>query len=121
MEDITNLCERLRSIKTGKYAKLAAEAADQIDTYHIANREMISQLQDALSECEKAKVRVNEIMAAKCANDNLQAELMTRNQRIIQMEKTSWSTYAVIFASTIAFFAGLAFAMVFIPVLSMNN
>lgn len=83
-----------------------------------AEQETINELREAVKNCEEMRRTIDEYKASKHIHEALQAEVLSLKTRLKINEDNAWSTYAVIFISALAFFAGMTFSMICIPVLT---
>lgn len=83
-----------------------------------AEQETINELREAVKNCEEMRRTIDEYKASKHIHEALQAEVLSLKTRLKITEDNAWSTYAVIFISVLAFFAGMTFSMICIPVLT---
>lgn len=78
----------------------------------------IEHYREAIRNCEEMRRTIDEYKATKHTQESLQAEVLSLRTRLKISEDNAWSTYAVIFVSLLAFFGGMTFAMICIPVLT---
>lgn len=81
-------------------------------------QETINELREAVKNCAEMQQTIDEYKASKHIHDALQAEMLSLKTRLKITENNAWSTYAVIFIGVLAFFGGMTFSMIFIPVLT---
>lgn len=83
-----------------------------------ANQETLNELREAVKNCEDMRRTIDEYKATKHTQEALHAEVLSLKTRLKMTEDDAWSIYAVAFVGVLAFFAGMTFAMICIPVLT---
>lgn len=78
----------------------------------------IEHYREAIRNCEEMRRTIDEYKATKHTQESLQAEVLSLKNQLKICEENAWSTYAVIFVSALAFFAGMTFSMICIPILT---